>query len=105
MDFSKSSVISAISGRKKLVAIIMSAEIISRASNLTRSTITLVVPKITWTSIVKNIAPSHKYITENLYGLATNPPPNSAPNKRIIGSVPIAIKPPKKEPMKAMLAT
>ena len=54
----------------------MSAEIISKASNLTTSTITFVVPKITFTSIVKNIAPSHNYITENLYGLATNPAPN-----------------------------
>ena len=82
----------------------MSAEIISKASNLTTSTITFVVPKITCTSIVKNIAPSHKYITENLYGLATNPAPNKAPSIRIIGSVPIAIKPPKNKPMKAMLA-
>ena len=82
----------------------MSAEIISKASNLTTSTITFVVPKITCTSIVKNIAPSHKYIAENLYGLATNHAPNKAPSIRIIVSFPIAIKLPKNKPMKAMLA-
>ena len=80
----------------------MSAEIISKASNLTTSTITFVVPKITCTSIVKNIAPSHKYITENLYGLATNPVPNKAPSRRTTGSVPIAANPPMKPPTTPM---
>ena len=77
---------------------------INKASNLTTSTMNLVVPKITCTNIVKKIAPITKYITENLNGFTTSPAPNKAPSIRIIGSVPIAIKPPIKVPTKPILA-
>ena len=82
----------------------MSAGIINKASNLTTSTITLVVPKTTLTNIVKNNALIHKYTTESFNGLATSPTPNKAPSIRIIGSVPTAIKPPINVRMKTMLA-
>jgi hypothetical protein len=90
-------------GPKKLKTIIISEEIISKASNLTTSTMNLVVPKITCTNIVKKIALITKYITENLNGLTTSPAPNKAPSIKITGSVPIAIKLPIKLPTKPML--
>ena len=43
-------------------------------------------------------------MTENLNGLTTSPAPNKAPNIRITGSVPIAVKPPIKAPTKLIFA-
>ena len=53
----------------------------------------------------RNIKNPERIATAYVKGLTTNPALNKAPSIRIIGSVPIAIKLPKNEPMKAMLAT